>query len=116
LADKIHNLRNVRARLEAATAQGARLIVFPECVLTGYSFESKEEAWPHAETIPGPSTEVLLIDCRRLNVWAVLGLLERGPQGRLFNASVLLGPSGQIEVYRKIHLPCLGVDRVTTPG
>src|SRR5947208_6608676 len=116
LADKEHNLRNVRIRLEEAAARGARLVVFPECVLTGYSFESKAEAWPHAETVPGPCTEALGADCRRLGAWAVVGLLERGTEGRLFDACVLVGPAGQVEVYRKVHLPCLGVDRFTTPG
>jgi predicted amidohydrolase len=116
LADKEHNLRAVRARLAEAAGRGARLVVFPECILTGYCFESKEEASPYAELIPGPSTEALTADCRRLGVWAVVGLLERGAESRLFNACVLVGPAGQVEVYRKVHLPCLGVDRFTTPG
>ncbi len=115
LADRRHNLDAIRARLARAVEQGARLVVFPECILTGYAFESKDEAWPHAEPLPGPSTEVLLADCRRLGAWAVVGLLERDGD-RLFNAAVLLGPDGQVESYRKIHLPCLGVDRFTTPG
>jgi predicted amidohydrolase len=114
-ADKRHNLDAIRAHLSRAAGQGARLIIFPECILTGYAFESKDEAWPHAEPLPGPSTDVLLGDCRRLGAWAVVGLLERDAD-RLFNAAVLLGPGGQLAAYRKIHLPCLGVDRFTTPG
>lgn len=114
-ADKSHNLAVIRTRLEQAARQGARLIVFPECILTGYAFESKDEAWPHAETLPGPSSEILLADCRRHGVWAVVGLLERDGD-LLFNTAVLLGPGGQLASYRKIHLPCLGVDRFTTPG
>src|SRR5262245_48693944 len=92
LADTRHNLGAVRARLAEAAAGGARLVVFPECALTGYSFEGLAEALPHAEPVPGPSTETLLADCRRLGVWAVVGLLERGGKGELFNACVLLGP------------------------
>src|SRR5262249_8673015 len=114
--DREHNLRVVRTRLTEAVASGAHLVVFPECILTGYCFESKDEAMPHAETVPGPSTEALTADCRRLGTWAVVGLLERGGDNRLFNACVLVGPAGQVEVYRKVHLPCLGVDRFTTPG
>jgi len=114
--DREHNLRVVRTRLTEAVASGAHLVVFPECILTGYCFESKDEAMPHAETVPGPSTEALTADCRRLGAWAVVGLLERGADNRLFNACVLVGPAGQVEVYRKVHLPCLGVDRFTTPG
>lgn len=117
LGEKAANLRAIRERLNTAASQGARLIVFPECVLTGYCFESKEEAWPLGEPIPGPSTLALAEDCARLGVWAAIGMLEqRAEDAALFNACALIGPRGQIHVYRKIHLPFLGVDRFTTPG
>lgn len=115
LGDKSANLVAIRERLNEAAAQGARLVVFPECALTGYGFDSKAEAWPHAEPVPGPSSEVLATDCRRLNAWAVVGLLERDGD-RLFNSCALVGPAGFIAGYRKVHLPYLGVDRFTAPG
>lgn len=116
-ADKRHNLEAVEARLREAAGAGARLAVFPECVLTGYCFETREEALPLAEPLPGPSTEKLARVCRLLNVWAVVGLLERDPStGGLFNACALVGPDGLAATYRKIHRPFLGVDRFTTPG
>src|ERR1019366_4698790 len=34
----------------------------------------------------------------------------------LFNACALVGPDGVIGVYRKVHLPFLGVDRWVDPG
>jgi 5-aminopentanamidase len=114
-AQPARNLEAIRARLHAAASQGARLVIFPECALTGYCFESKDEAWPHAEPVPGPSTQALADDCRRLGVWAVAGMLEAAGT-RLFNAAVLVGPTGVKVAYRKIHLPFLGVDRFTTPG
>ena len=117
LGAKAANLAVIRERLRTAHAHGARLVIFPECALTGYCFTSKEEAWPHAETVPGPATELLARDCRELGVWTVVGLLEARPSdGALFNAAVLVGPAGVAAVYRKIHLPFLGVDRFTTPG
>src|SRR5438128_1628189 len=115
LGDRAGNLEHIRARLRQAAGQGARLVVFPECALTGYGFDSKEEAWPHAETLPGPSTDALAADCRQLGVWAAFGLLEREGEA-LFNACALIGPQGLAAAYRKIHLPYLGVDRFTTPG
>jgi predicted amidohydrolase len=117
LAEPAANLAVIRDRLRTAQAQGARLVVFPECAVTGYCFTSKEHAWPYAETIPGPSTERLASDCRELGVWAVVGLLEARPSdGALFNAAALIGPAGVVATYRKVHLPLLGVDRFTTPG
>mgnify|MGYP001366578815 CR=1 FL=1 len=116
LGDVPHNLRAVRAGLRDAARLGARLAVFPECVLTGYCFESLDEARPFAEPAPGPSTDALAADCRELGLWAVVGMLERDAAGRLFNACALVGPAGFVAAYRKIHLPYLGVDRFTTPG
>src|SRR5207244_6277466 len=115
--DKTYNLERIRSGLREAARQGARLVIFPECALTGYAFESAEEAEPHAELVPGPATETLASECARLDAWAVVGLLERTNQPRaLFNSCVLVGPSGLVVSYRKIHLPFLGVDRFTLPA
>jgi predicted amidohydrolase len=117
LADKPRNLARIRLGLAEAAGQGAQLVIFPECAVTGYGFVSKDEAWSVAEPVPCPATEALADDCRRLGVWAVVGTLERVEATRdLFNVAVLLGPKGVLATYRKIHLPYLGVDRFTTPG
>lgn len=115
LGDIPFNLRQMTARLREAARHGARLVVFPECILCGYCFESHEEAFAQSEPIPGPSVEVLRLTCRELEIFAVYGLLERDGE-RLFNALALVGPDGLIGSYRKIHLPYLGADRFTTPG
>ena len=114
-ADKAANLDAIRSRLHEAAGRGAQLVIFPECVLTGYGFDSKAEAWPHAEPVPGPSTQALAADCRELRTWAAVGMLEAAGDA-LFNACVLIGPDGVAATYRKIHLPFLGIDRFTTPG
>src|SRR3954470_12515803 len=102
LGEKAHNLAAVRQRLRSAAGRGARLVIFPECVLTGYGFDSLAEALPLAEPLPGPSTAALATDCRELGVWAVVGLLERGPrEGELYNACALVGPGGFAGAYRK---------------
>jgi predicted amidohydrolase len=57
LMDKAGNLKTILRHTEAASARGAGLAVFPECALTGYCFDSLQEAIPFAEPIPGPSTQ-----------------------------------------------------------
>ncbi|MSU79787.1 MAG: carbon-nitrogen hydrolase family protein, partial [Gemmataceae bacterium] len=114
-AEKAKNLDSVRTHLHEAASNRAKLVIFPECVLPGYCYDSLAEARPHAETIPGPSTQTLAADCAKLGVWAVAGMLEAAGD-KLYNVAVLIGPDGVHAVYRKIHLPFLGVDRFTTGG
>lgn len=115
LGNALRNTEMILRGLERAARRGARLVVFPECALSGYGFASKRAAWPHAETVPGPFTRRLADACRALRAWAVVGMLERDGT-RLFNAAVLVGPRGVVGRYRKVHLPFLGIDRYATPG
>ena len=115
LGERERNLETCLARLEEAAAGGAKLLVLPECAIPGYMFDSAEEALPLAEEIPGPSSEALERECRRLGMHVVCGLLERDGDA-LRNAAVLVGPDGLIGTYRKTHLPFLGVDRFVVPG
>lgn len=116
LGDVAGNLARIEMFLrEAAGEPRPRLVVFPECALTGYCFDSRGEALPHAETLPGPSTERLRAVCAELRVHVVFGLLERDGD-RLYNALALVGPGGLAGKYRKTHLPHLGVDHYVDRG
>jgi predicted amidohydrolase len=106
---KEHNLHQILHYLEQAAGAGAKLVVFPECALSGYCFVSPEEAAPVAETVPGPSTEKILAAARALDCTVVVGLLERSGD-QIFNAAAVVTPQGILETYRKLHLPCLGID------
>jgi predicted amidohydrolase len=116
LGDSQTNLASISSKLSRAADRGARLVVFPECALTGYGFESRDALSRVAEPLPGPSTDRLARECHRLKVWAVYGLIEAAPDGKLYNACALVGPNGFVASYRKLHLPCLGADRFTDPG
>ncbi|HMC11943.1 MAG TPA: carbon-nitrogen hydrolase family protein [Pirellulaceae bacterium] len=109
------NLGVMIDRLRETTGAGARLTVFPECALCGYCFGSLEEARPFAQTIPGPATEAMREACAELGCYSIFGMLELdGP--KIFNAAVLVGPTGVIGSYRKVHLPYLGIDMFTSYG
>jgi len=115
LLDKERNLAKCLELIQVAAKEGARLIVFPECALTGYVFSSLEEALPVCEPILGPSTERIIDACRELDVYVVIGLLEVDID-QCYNAAALLGPGGVLGKYRKIHLPYLGIDRFVNRG
>lgn len=114
------NVDHVCQWLQKAIAQNVQMVVFPECMLTGYGFESREEAMSQAISVDDKRWEPLISICRdsgQLHV--VIGFLEKegdGAQSKLYNASALLGPQGIIATYRKVHLPHLGVDRFVDRG
>lgn len=115
-ADRRANLTESLRLMEEGATKGARLVVFPELNLTGYCFDSRAEAEPFAEEVPGPSTDVLAAKARETNTYVVAGLLER-EDDRIYNTAILIGPEGIVlHSYRKTHLPCLGVDRFVDPG
>lgn len=115
ILEKERNLAKVLENLETAARTGARLVIFPECALSGYCFNSLDEARPAAEIVPGPSTQKLAAAARRLRCTAIVGLLEREGD-KIYNAAAVVGPRGVLGIYRKIHLPGLGIDRFVALG
>jgi len=109
------NRQKVMARIREAAEQNVSLAIFPECALTGYCFESLEEAAQFAENLDGPSARAIMDVCRETGTHAVVGFIERSEEN-YYNAAMLVGPKGLVGSYRKIHLPFLGVDRFLAPG
>lgn len=124
IAEPARNLEVAIARMEEAAAQGVKLLVLPEAHLTGYVFNSPEEALAVALDLRGPEVEALAAAAGRLGLYTVCGLVER--EGDVLrNTAVLVGPgtadgapgAGELlGYYRKTHLPFLGVDRFVAPG
>ncbi|MGO4247654.1 carbon-nitrogen hydrolase family protein [Paenarthrobacter sp. RAF54_2] len=110
LADPAANAQMVEKYLIEASAKGVSLIVFPECSLTGYMFESRAEVEAAALSLNHPVIERLTRRCAQLNITAIVGTLER-EKDKVYNAALVLGPTGLIGVHRKRHLPFLGADR-----
>jgi predicted amidohydrolase len=90
-----------------AAAQGVRLVVFPECCITGYWFIrnlSVAQLAALAEPIPdGPSTRRLLALARRHNVTVGAGLVEAAGGGVFHNSYVVALPDGTAHCHRKLH-------------
>ncbi|HTJ94968.1 MAG TPA: nitrilase family protein [Pararobbsia sp.] len=104
VGEKSRNVELSIRRIEEAASHGASLVVLPELSNSGYVFANREEAFSLAEELPGGKTVEQWADAaRRLGVHIVAGIAERdGPH--LYNSAVLVGPSGLIGTYRKLHL------------
>lgn len=108
-------VRRLVALMREAHAQGARFIVFPELALTTffprwwYDDQGEVDARFFERTMPSPATQPLFDEGKRLGIGYYIGyaeLAEEGGRVRRFNASILVGPDGNIVGrYRKVHLP-----------
>ncbi|TMD45339.1 MAG: nitrilase/cyanide hydratase and apolipoprotein N-acyltransferase, partial [Chloroflexi bacterium] len=104
LGEKEKNITDLLRLTEEAASHGARLIVHPEMATTGYCWVSREEIAPFVEPIPGPTTERFLELAARHDCYIATSLPEVDPTTNVYyNSMALLGPSGLIGVYRKVH-------------
>lgn len=115
LGEPATNRNKIIASMRSAAERGAQLVIFPECALTGYAFNSLEEAIPFAEKPDGPSSQAIAEACRETGTYAIVGFVEADGD-KFYNAAMLVGPNGVVGSYRKVHLPFIGIDRFLTPG
>ena len=98
------NLATMEARIRAAHAQGASVMILPELADTGYVFHDVDELSLHAGPIPaGHSAQHLVALAKELKLHIVSGLAERDGK-TFFNSAILCGPQGYIGKFRKLHL------------
>lgn len=105
--DKAYNLEAIRKLSRAASQQGADVIAFHECSVTGYTFArnlSKEELLEVSEIIPnGESIATLQNIAAENDIVALAGLFEKDERDNIFKAYVCVGKDGLIAKYRKLH-------------
>jgi predicted amidohydrolase len=88
----------------AAATKGANLIVLPELASSGYVFGDEAEAQRAAEDPDdGPTVRALREVCAANDCHIVAGISELDGDCR-HNSSVLIGASGRMATYRKLHL------------
>jgi predicted amidohydrolase len=108
--DVAANLAAAIGWIRNAAADGNALVVLPECFLTGYIFESREEVAVQAVSLDGPEIAAIVEACGAGRIHAVVGTFEKRGS-KLHNTAVLIGPEGLVGLHRKNHLPYLGGDR-----
>jgi len=108
------SVRRLIAMMREAKARGAELVVFTELALTTFFprwlIEDEAELDSYYEpSMPGPDTQPLFDEAKKLSVGFYLGFAELCVKDGLkhrFNTSILVDRSGNIiGKYRKVHLP-----------
>jgi len=97
------------ALVREATANGARLVAFPEVFVPGYPYWNwitdpiTGSAWferlaKAAVLVPGPEIDVVRKAARDAACYVVLGVNERSPVslGAIYNTLVFIGPDGSL--------------------
>src|SRR3954465_8300964 len=105
--DARENLDKAAAKVVEAAAQGAEIVCLQELFRSQY-FCQREDAslFDLAETIPGPSTEVLTEIAKDRGVVVIASLFEKRAAGLYHNTAAVLDADGSIRgLYRKMHIP-----------
>ncbi|MEB0261454.1 MULTISPECIES: nitrilase family protein [unclassified Mucilaginibacter] len=105
--DKTYNLSIIRRLAADAARQGAHVIAFHECSVTGYSFArglSKEQMLALAEVLPqGPSINALKAIANEYDIAILAGLFEKDENNNIYKAQVFVDKTGMIAKHRKLH-------------
>lgn len=105
--DKDYNLSIISKLSGQAAKQGAKMIAFHECSITGYTFArnlSKSQMLELAEVIPaGKSIEKLIQIATKNNIAILAGLFEKDNADNLFKAYVSVDKNGLLAKHRKLH-------------
>ena len=105
----VSRLKNL---LLEAHSQGAKFVVFPELAFTTFfprwwmENQAEVDARYFEKSIPSKETQPLFDEAKERGIGFYIGYAELTPEGRRFNAAILVNPDGSIVgKYRKVHLP-----------
>ena len=98
LGDYDHNIALATQFVEEAVRQGAELVVFPECMDTGYLFELSGTLPALAETMTdGPFVTALSSLASKHGIYIASGVTEWDPaKEKIFNTGIMFGRKGEI--------------------
>jgi predicted amidohydrolase len=95
------NIKKTIDFIARCAKDGVRVVVFPECSVTGYFGDSLKSTT--AEQVAGAEKRISEA-CKQHNVYAIVGMPWR-ENGKLFNSAVIISPAGKIiERYHKMRL------------
>lgn len=105
--DKACNLSIIEEMVKNASANGADVVAFHECSITGYTFARKlnrTEMLKLSERIPGGESLAALTQmARKYNVTILAGLFEKDEMDNIFKAYICVDENGLVAKHRKLH-------------
>ena len=105
--DKEYNLTVIEKLSAQAASEGAKVVAFHECSVTGYTFArhlSKDQMLDIAELIPsGESIKRLTQIAKKYDIAILAGLFEKDREDKLYKAYVCVDKIGVVAKYRKLH-------------
>jgi N-carbamoylputrescine amidase len=107
LKDKADNLQKAIEKIGEAVSKGAQIVCLQELFTSLYFCDT--ENYDHfglAESIPGPSTEILQTIARDNQIVIIASLFEKRAQGIYHNTAAVIDADGSyMGKYRKMHIP-----------
>ncbi|HEX2969412.1 MAG TPA: nitrilase family protein [Bacteroidales bacterium] len=105
--DKEYNLSRISELAGKGAAEGARVVAFHECSVSGYTFArklSRKQMLQLCEKVPdGPSVKRLIKIAAEKNIIILAGLFERDAEDNIYKAQVCVDGKGMIAKFRKLH-------------
>ncbi len=102
--DKPGTIKKCLELIDVAAGQGAQLVVLPE-VWTGLGYSAPDLYRDIAESVPGPTTDLLAEKAQQHGLHIVGSMYARAADGAYENLAPLIGPDGVIiGSYSKTHL------------
>ena len=97
------NVRKIKEYLGRCAEDGVKVVVFPECALTGYFDDGVYEGFLRENNWMMPNSK-LAKACRKHRIYAIVGTPHRDGE-RLYNSAVVITPEGNILArYHKVQL------------
>lgn len=106
------NLNSAVHAVRRLADEGARIVVFGECFLTGYMSGRAGARYAVRESLDDPYVERLATLAAQYQVHIVMGAVtDKGPYpGSVYNSALLIAPDALVGVYNKVHLATVETD------
>ena len=106
-ADVQSNVKRAQRLVREAADRGAQIVCLKELFNSLYFCKSQQcDRFELAETIPGPTTELMQATAQELGVVVIAPIFEREAAGVYRNSAAIIDADGSLlGVYRKMHIP-----------